>query len=1000
MNRRKIVIAIAFSMIMMLSAFAVLGAGQSGQAAANLGSTNLSTQASNPQVSGATPWQMPTTTMQEPGYTNGTFNMGIDCNVGSMNYFTSDTYCDVYVTDEIYDSMYSDLPSGVSIPWLATNYSVTPVTHNNQTFDIVTNSEQNYSYVYTVNLRPYVQWTDWSAANATQTYTFSNHSVYDFNGKSVSHTFKSFNSITMKKYYLQSADVVLSWRLQSDFGSWPNVVSVVPKGNLSVEIFVTKKTLLFQTDVLANDILPYHIWAKHDFTSIPGLFNCTPGIKSGNGYYDWNLGWNSATGLVPGLVGTGPFMVTNNYGLPQGKIIPSQSESFYVNPHYFVQYAKASSGLRQYTPKFYKIYMPYYSSESAMVAAYAKGQIDTTSTSVGSSFYGQIASTPGSHPYRKPSSSYGYFRLDTAVAPLNITAFRQALNYATPYSYIETTVAGGYGYHLSSVINPHNFLYYNTSALNYNFNMKKAQEKILSIPGMVNTSGKLYYNDKPVSLQIQTTVGSVAPGNIQSADATCSYWKALGISTSLKEEAFTTLEANIDGTIGSYNTTTGTYSSNLYQIGELGLSTATGDPALDCQELMTPQYGISTYEFVGPFSNLTAKFNGKSLSGPQVQDLMDNLTAKLVNTNKQSKAEQYAKQIQSLNACEATSVITGYGTDIVPELDHFTNYSHSNSEAVYLYWYWQFFSIYNNPNAVAVHYNYSLDVKATINNATTEYSGDKATVTFMVTNNSTNDPVVGANIIVSISAPYGGIVNTTSPKLTTSKNGEANFSYKVFSPLRQILLDCNGTTGNNYNLYYEEVVITGYANVTHAKQTGPGNGNVTVWLVNPSLDISCTPSQPSFTAGEQGSIVFFVSENGTGVQGATVSITPTNYLNMSFNATDLSLTTNSTGYAVFTFTVNSNVTSFYNATFLIKASPAAGASVSGHSVLATPNATFEVQLEKKTVSSSSSSLLLYAEIGGGVAAAVIVIGVAVYMIRKPKVPLPKGENSGSGTSGS
>lgn len=1003
MNKKKLLIAIAFSLIMLMSAFAVIDNGQVGQVAASSGSSNLSAQASNPQSSSGTAWQMPTTTMNEPGYHNTTFNMGIDCNVGSVNYFTANTYCDVYVTDEIYDPLYNDLPGGGSIPWLATNFTVAHVTSNNQTFDLMTNSEANYSYVYTVNLRPYVQWTDWSAANASQTYTFSNHTVFDFNGKTVSHTFKSFSSRSMKKYYLQSADVVLSWRLQSDFGIWPNVVNVIPNGNLSVKIFVTKQTLLFQQDVLANDILPYHIWVKHDFTSIPGLFNCTPNISAGNGYYDWNLGWNTATGRAPGLVGTGPFMVTNNYGMPQGQITPSHEEALYVNPHYFTQYANASSGLRRYTPKFYEIYMPFYSSASAMVAAYTKGQIETTSLSVTPNFAPEIQSTPNSKIYLKPSSSYGYFHLNTAVAPLNVTAFRQALNYATPYTYINTVIADGYGITSSSPINPQNLLYYNTSSPNYDFDMAKASSLIKSIPGMVNDSGVLTYYGTPVSLTIQTTVGAVAPSNIENAKATCADWNALGIKTTLKEEAFTTLISNIDGTVSSYNSTTGTYASNQYQIGELGISTAPGNPALDCEETLTPQYGVPLDDYVGPFSNLT--YLGKDLSGSQVQGLFDNLTSKLVNTNNQTEAEKLSKEIQTLYVMEAPAVITGYGTDIVPELQTFTNYSLTNTEAVYLYWYWQFFSIYENPNLVKVHYNYTLTVSASLNNATTEHSGDQGTVTFTVTNKTASGsmaPVADANISVAVSAPYGGVITSNATAkvmsenhgmLRTNSKGQANYSYKVFSPLSDILLACNPNTGNNYNLYYEQVNITGYATVANHTQTGPGNGTSSVWLINPSLDISCTPSQSTFTAGETGYITFFVSENGTGYAGATIDITPVNYLNMTFSSSELTLTTNSTGYAVFDFTVNSNVTGFYNASLTVKA-------LSGSaSIVNTPNTTFQIELQKKAPVVSSSAFLLYAEIAGAVVAAVVVIGVVTYVIRKPKVSGPKGGDTGTGTSG-
>ena len=981
MDKKKVIVAIFVSLTMILTAFAVFGVGPMGQLAQSSNGLNLNGHAASSQSSpSSTSWQMPTTTMHEPNYTGGTFTMGINCNVNTLNYFPANTYCDVYVIDEIYDGMYSKLPTGQVIPWLATNYSVSHVTSNNQTFDILTNSTQNYSYVYTVNLRPYVQWTDWSAANASQTYTFSNTTQFYCGGVLTSHTYKSFNSTTMKKYYLQSADVVLSWRLQGDFGLWPSVVNLIPNGNLSVKIFVSKQTMLFNSNVLTNDILPYHIWVHHDFTSLGGLFNCTPGISSGNGYYGWNLGWNSATGVAPGLVGTGPFMVTNNYGLPSGKVIPSNCESLYVNPHYFVQYANASSGLRQYTPKFYEIYMPFYSSESALVAAYQKGQIDTTSLSVPASFEPQITSAPGSNIYHKPSSAYGLFNLNTAVAPLNITAFRQALNYATPYSYIENTVAGGLGISSSSPINPTNLLFYNTSALNYNFNMKKADSLLDSIPGMANVSGTLTYLGTPVCINIQTTVGSVAPTNIETIDQTQLYWKELGIKSSLHEEAFTSLISSVDSTISSFNQSS--YSrttNNNYQAAVYALSTGVGDIALSCQDTLNPAFGVPLDSYVGPFSNMTV--NGKDMSGLQIQSLFDNLTTKMVSTNSFSTASKIAKRLQDLMVREAFMINTGYGIDLVPELNNFKNYSQTNTEAMYLYWYWQFFGISLN-HPPKVHYNYSLTVSAKLNNQATQYQGDRGSITFTVTNKTSTGafvPVPKANISIGISALYGGVLNISSNSNVTNSKGQYTWNYTIFSKLGE-LFDASGVGNNLVYFYYEEANITAIATAYHAKQTGPGNATATLWVINPSLDISCSVSSSVLAAGKSGQLVFQVTENGTGVSGATVTLSPVDLANITYSSSELTLTTNSTGYAVFNFTVNSNVTGFYNDTVNVCAK-------TSNATLGNATTTATIPLEKAPPS-SSSNMLLYAEIGGVVAAVVVVVGVGLYVVRRPKAPSP------------
>ena len=982
MNKKKFVIAMVFSLLMLGSAFAISALASGGSQPVLTGNQSGPVLNSEPSTATSnTPWSMPTTTMQEPSYTNGTFKMGIDCNVNSLNPFQETTYCDAYVVEELYDGLFNTLPSGQVVPWLATNYSVEPATSHNQTYDLLTNKTENYSYVYTIHLRPYVQWTDWTPANASQTYTFSNVLHYYFNGNMTTHVFRSYKNTTMKKYYLQSGDVVQSFRMQQSCGDWPNVVSVVPDGNLSVKVYVSKQTLLLFSVDFENNVLPYHIWIKHDFTSVDGLYNYTPGITSGNGWYDWNMGWNTATGRSPGSVGTGPFMVQNSYGMPEGAIIPSHVETMYVNPHYFVQYANKTSGLRQYTPKIYEIDEPFYSSESSMIAAYQKGQIDTTSLAPTPNFLPQIQSTPGSYIYHKTSSAYGYLRLNTRVAPMNVTAFRQALNYATPTAYIASAISDGYAILSSDPVNPENTLYYNSSAPEYTLNMAKAKSLIKSIPGMVNVSGTLEYYGKPVKLTIQTTVGSVAPDNIEGIDATEKYWNELGITVNLKEEAFTTLISNIDGTISS--------NSNLYQIGDLGISTPIGDPALDCRDSLNPKYGIPTDSYVGPFSSMV--FNGKTLNGTQVQDLFNNITAKIVNSNSLSSTTKEVKQLQSLMIQQATMVNFGYFVDLIPEQTNgFTNYSHTNPDAVYIYWYWQFFSLEAVLHPVKVHYNYTLTVTASLNNATREYSGDKGIITFTVTNGTT--PVSGATVLVGVSANYGGILNTTSNTLTTNSNGQVMWKYHI-AKLSSLFINSN-SQNNLVNLYYEEANITAVASVSHAKQTGPGNATQTLWLINPSLDVSCSYSQSVYTPGEKGNITFTVTKNGTAYSGAVISVNTKGLQNITYSSSELTLTTNSTGMAVFSFTVQKNIsqvlagTDFGNTTFSISVSESPTSST--HLVGANATVSIPLTVAKPKPTSSGLSTIDEAAIGGGVGA-VAVVGAASYLLflRKPKIPKVK-----------
>ena len=929
MNKKKFVIAMVFSLLMLGSAFAVSTLASNGPQSGLSSPQSGQVYHSVPSTSSSTPWSMPTTTMQEPSYTNGTFKMGIDCNVGSLNPFQEVSYCDAYVVEELYDSLFSTLPNGTVVPWLASGYTVSHVTSHNSTFDIETNSTQNYSYVYTINLRPYVQWTDWTAQNASQTYQFSNTVKFNYNGNGTSHTYSSYNTTTMKKYYFQSADVVQSWRMQSSCGDWPNVVNIIPNGNLSVKVFVTKQTLLLFTSDFANNMLPYHIWIKHDFTSVPGLYNYTRGITPGNGWYDWNMGWNTKTGRSPGSVGTGPFMVQNSYGLPQGAIQPSHLEMMYVNPHYFTQYTSKSSGLRQYTPKFYEIYEPFYSSESSMVAAYQKGQIDTTSLSPGPSFLPQIQSTPGTYIYHKTSSAYGYYGFNTRVAPLNVTAFRQALNYATPSAYILSTIGDGYGSLSSSPVNPGNLLYYNASSPLYTLNMAKATALINSIPGMKNVSGTLYYLGKPVVITIQTTVGAVAPTNIEAISATEKYWNELGIKVVLKEEAFTTLLSNVDGSITSNGT--------LYQVSLDGISTPIGDPALDCRDTLNPAYGIATRSYTGPYSSMTV--NGKVLSGKQVQSLFDNLTAKLVNTANLTIAEKLAKRLQTLMIRQATMVNLGYGIDLIPQQTNtFTNYSHTNSEAQYLYWYWQFFSIQGVSNAKAVHYNYKLKVEQKFTGSLAETAGDTGSILYTVFNETTGLPVQGATVSVATSSIAGGLLNITSNKLTTNAQGQATWKYKVFSGLNNLLVTCNPVTLVTTSIPDEIVNVSAYVSppssqpqtelnstyqnivLTHTKTgetsslelTSKYNGNSHLYAGN-SASISYTVTNSTGSKVSDANISIVVS----GVPGSitskafsfntSTSNTGTFYFNVSKLLSDL-LQTYSSGSPIYLYDEEVNIT--------------------------------------------------------------------------------------------
>ena len=798
MDRKKFFIAMAFSLFMVGSAFA-LSAVSSGGSSNSSTSTNLGSSSNfEPSISTSIPWQMPTTTMNEPGYTNGTFTCGIDCNVGDLNPLTGFTCVDLPIYSMIYSSLYITMPGGQIVPWLATGYTLTHVTTNNETFDIETNSMVNYSYVYNVNLRPNVQWTDWSKANASQTYVFSNKVQFNNGtGATFTHTYTSYSSTVMKKYYLQSADVVLSWRLESAVGKWPGVVNVVPNGNLSVKIYVAKPTLLILSNSLESYILPYHIWIHHDFTSVRGLFNYTPGISSGDGYYGWDLNWNTATGSAPGLVGNGPFMINNGYGMPEGAIIPSHYNLYYVNPHFFVQYANESSGLRQYTPKIYELYVPYYSSQSSMVAAFTKGELDILGVSP--PFLPLIEGTPGAYIYSEAGSNFCAVRIDEnqTVAPLNITAFRQALNYATPYSTINEIAYDGLLTPSANVVPPSNYLWYNSSSPQYSYNPEKAMELIKNIPGMSNATGILMYYGKPVTIQLQIGPGSVTPCFAEVADELQKSWSALGITTTIEEEAYTTLYANVG--------------SDHYQIAMYCQGTqATGDPACFFADWMNkaPAY-FSIGCTLGPFTSLD--LNGKHLTGVQVTNLLNNYSNDLLESDSLQQSIQIAKEVQTLINEEAVQINLGYPiARIAFQTDQFTNFTKDNSKT-HFNSFFTLLEVYKTKSTTSISYKYNLKIEQKLSGALVEKSGDTGSITYTVYNETTGMPVQGANIGISISSVAKGLVNTTPNQLTTNSAGKATWKYKVFSGLNE-LLQTQLPNCNVINLPNEEVNITATVN--------------------------------------------------------------------------------------------------------------------------------------------------------------------------------------------
>jgi ABC-type transport system substrate-binding protein len=322
------------------------------------GVVNTTVPISSYTSSTSTPsWAYPTNTTGEPGYTGGTYKLAQIGNPDYFNPFEASTVCDFYVLDEIFNSATGELPNGTIIPCLATSWNETSAPANMTTFNPLTGATSPVKDIWTVHIRPGVQWDDWTSANAGDTYTYTNFtSFYNDTGVHYAHTYKkvynatsgknqTFKSIKMKEYYVQAADFILSWKIMSasaDFsGSYIGVVNVVPLNNLTVEYYLSKPSATFVPYTLETDIIPYNIWSSHDYAGAgSGYWNetkVTASTPASGAYNTWDLGHVSGTGEYPGLVGTGPFMMNGGYGLPMGKFFHDDYWQIYENPNYFMQ---------------------------------------------------------------------------------------------------------------------------------------------------------------------------------------------------------------------------------------------------------------------------------------------------------------------------------------------------------------------------------------------------------------------------------------------------------------------------------------------------------------------------------------------------------------------------------------------------------------------------------------------------------------------------------------
>jgi len=781
--------------------------------------------------SSPTPWTFPTNTTQEPGYTGGIYVSGLAGPPGDLNPYTSDTIIDGTVFGDVYMPLYQTFLNGSLGPSLATGYTLTivPSTSNHTTFDLETGQYENYSAIYTVHLRPGVLWTDWTAANASQTYVFSN--VTDYNnttGVPMPHTFKSYKTMNMLKYELQAGDVVCSWRIGDTYGKYPGIVNAVPVNNLTVNFYVSKPNLLVVYDSFTNYVLPYNIWHHHNFASVSGYFNYSPNLTSAqaaNAFNSWNMGWNLETGAVPGLVGNGPFMVSNSLGVPQGEVIPNHVIIEYENPYFFFQYTNASAGLRQWTPKIYAMEWKEFVSVASLQLALDQGQLD----GIGGICAGDIPqylSVPNSEVLSSPAGVYNLldFNVHSAVAPLNCTNFRYALNYAIPKSYIASDICHGDIPGQTWMI-PANTLFFNSSTPSYSFNMAKARSILNSTPGFSLVSGKLYYYGKPVTLTVDILSTAIAATIDLAMYVIQGDWEELGITVNFNLVSvgtmFSDLSAVQDGS-----------SNNSFQIENFCDSNGIGDPALCCAVRYNPTYGLPACSYIGPFSPIT--MNGKNYTGSQVQALMDNLTVEALNTNSIVTAEKLVKEMQGIEAIESIIIPLGYVPGHTPLLlTYFKNQSAMGEG----FCYWNALSVQQRSTPLSVPHVASLQIKTSVTQNAYS-SGEFGNITIAVSKDGT--PLSGVNITVGYSATYSGVLNVSSCRLVTNSQGIAVFEFETTTSLKDLL--------GLASVSYENINFTIVATQQNFQTTPPSivaSNTTTLTLIGTACNVTQTSSPPS-----------------------------------------------------------------------------------------------------------------------------------------------------------
>ncbi len=825
----------------------------------NVGNTSTGVSTGAP----ATPVQVPSASTPITS-SSGTYTLGQIGNPDYVNSYEASTVCDFYILDLIYNSATTELTNGTSYYCLATGFNETNAPANMTTFDPVTGANSTVVEIYTVHIRQGVEWDDYTSANAKDTYTYSNH--VSFNNASdvhFSHTYsKVYNAtsgktqtqtpITMRTEYVQAADFILSWEIlqsSTDYsGSYTGVVNVVPINNLTVEYYLDVPSATFVPYTLETPILPYHIWAPHDYASAgSGIWNeTTSGLSSASAYNNWDLGHTGAFGIgngeYPDLVGTGPFMMNGGYGTPKGKVYTSDYWQVYANPNYFLKNIKGNDGfvdstscsdVSRFTPHIYSIKTYIYSGPSPAVAALKDNKIDAIESSISSGFVQTAKGISGVKVIDKASTGYAYFKFNSfkADAPFNITSFREALRYASPLGYVQSSICDGDVSSGYSIIPAINVAYTNPDVPAYAYNPTLANSTIASIPGMAYKAGEWYYHGTQVTATIQSPSESLIPQIFTGYEEIAHDWSKIGIKTTIKSESFSALIGYFD----AYGPSAASPSAS-YNVVTLGVSGLLGDPIGDLISDFNYSQSIGTGDYEGPFSSLSishateTRLSGIGISvlpgintGNQIDSLMLKLT-EYANTNSSTRGVSKAIDcMQSIEDQESTMMPIGYGPvdHLAVNNDTYVGVTDVAGD-MNTFWYYNEMSVHLRTVPISIVKPAAHAVVTAIANGTLFLNGQYGKVTFKAVDNKTGRPIDNATVIVGenpsllpmvLNAAKALTVNDTGLKGKTNASGMFVYYFKV-TDLNTVI----NIAGYNGNVTISAIVVP--SNTTIASGSG------------------------------------------------------------------------------------------------------------------------------------------------------------------------------------